>query len=397
MKFNLKKLKTIVTVSSLLFISVLFTVFFQNNVSKANSILSPIIVNLLNLEFSVVFPGEQLHQNFLVSYSGDGSGIYTITEKYKPLPTAEVPVGYVGSISDYCQENYEDYTRCYKTLCPYMTEYSEEGEGDLINSASVGPNDSSDDWVVALSVPAIMGNVAQDHTGGIITENGAYGCDLSFDVERICENKPVDIVLIMDRSVSMGPTYDNPSRLSQAKTAANSFLGNLGSNDQSALVSYAGSASLDKGLSAIHITDPASTETAVNALSASGSTNIGDAIAKGTAEFSLGRENNQAVKVMILLTDGKPTCPVIHEGYSQCGYVQDPGDVDHAENMAILVKQAGIKVFTIGLGDNEKINEDMLQNIASLKSDGVTPEYYYAPNGSDLEGIYDEISGELCQ
>ncbi len=64
-----------------------------------------------------------------------------------------------------------------------MEEYSEEGEGDVVGGASVSLGDPSDLWIVDLDVPAIMGNVAQDHTGGIVTENGIYGCDLSFNVE----------------------------------------------------------------------------------------------------------------------------------------------------------------------------------------------------------------------
>ncbi|MCK5085291.1 hypothetical protein KAK05_01120, partial [Candidatus Parcubacteria bacterium] len=191
MRFNLKKFRTIIVLSLFLFISGLFSAFFQNNISKANSILTSIVVNLSHLDLGLVFPGEQLQKTFIVSYSGseNGDGSYTIVEKYKPFDPVD---------SDYCQENYEDYLRCYKTLCPYMEEYSEEGEGDVVGDASVGPDDLSDTWIVAIDVPAIMGNVAQDHMDGIVTENGTYGCDLSFNVEeQLCKND-VDIVLIMD-------------------------------------------------------------------------------------------------------------------------------------------------------------------------------------------------------
>ena len=382
MKFNLQKIRTIIVLSLLLFISGLFSASFQNNISKANSILTSIVVNLSHLDFGLVFPGEQLQKTFIVSYSesGNGDGSYTVVEKYKPFDPID---------SDYCQENYEDHLRCYKTLCPYMEEYSEEGEGDVIGNASVSPDDLSDTWIVAINVPAIMGNVAQDHMGEIVTENGIYGCDLSFNVEeQLCQN-PVDIVLIMDRSGSMN--WDSPSRLSQAKEAANSFLGNLGANDQSALVSYASTAFLDKGLSDNHTSDPASTETAVNALVAVGGTNIGDAIDFANQEFGSDRVNPQAVKVAILLTDGRATCPVIHSGYPECGYVEDAGDITYAEAKAAEAALAEIKIFTIGLGSD--VNVAMLQNIAAVTG----ADYYFAPDGSALEGIYDEISQELCQ
>ena len=379
MKFNPRKFGTIIVLSSLLLISGLFTAFFQDSISKANANLKPIIVSLLHLDFGLVFPGEQLQKTFIVSYSGSGNGDYTIVEKYKPFDPID---------SDYCQENYEDKERCYKYLCPYMDEYSEEGEGDVVNSASVGPDDLSDVWIVSLNTPAILGNVAQDHTGGIVTENGIYGCDLSFNVEeQICQND-VDVVLIMDRSGSMA--WDSPSRLSRAKDAANSFLGNLGANDQSALVSYASGASTDKELDNNHIDDlPVfSTKVAVNALAAVGGTNIGEAIDFANQELGSNRVNPQAVRAAILLTDGRPTCPVIHPGYPICGYIEDAGDITYAEDKAA---EADYKIFTIGLGSD--VNEIMLQNIAAMTG----AEYYFAPDGDDLEGIYDQISQELCQ
>ena len=411
MKFNLRKFRTIIIISLLLSISGLFTASFQDNISRANSFLSSIIVSLPHhLDFGLVFPGEQLERTFTVSYSdsGDGDGSYTIVEKRKPLPYAEVPEGYVGSISDYCQEeeNFDDYARCYKTLCPYMIEYSEEvGENDVVGDASVGPDDPSDTWTIALSVPAIMGNVAQDHTGGIVTENGIYGCDLSFNEEGKCKND-VDVVLITDRSGSMGILYEDPSRLSKAKEAAISFLGNMVSNDQSSSVSYATTATTDKGLDNIHliINGPSSTEKAIDDLSASGATNIGHAIELSNQALDLST-NMQSVKAAILLTDGLAnkyysdayidgTCiydPIRSQYLCGKGYGEEANAIIYAESMAVIAAGKNYKIYTIGLGDN--INEIMLQGIATTTG----AKYYPAPSGSDLEDIYSEISQELCQ
>ena len=201
MKFNLLKFRMVVMLFSLLFISGLFVASFQNNISKANSFIASIIVNLPHLDFGLVFPGEQPQKTFTVSYSesesGDGDGSYTITEKYKPLPGAVVPSGYIGNISDYCQDNFNDFDRCYKTLCPFIEEFSEEDEGDTVLNASVSLDDPEDLWVVAFNknfVPAVIGNVSQDHKGDIISESGIYGCDLSFnvDVESHCGDGNLD-------------------------------------------------------------------------------------------------------------------------------------------------------------------------------------------------------------
>ncbi|MCK4592227.1 VWA domain-containing protein, partial [Candidatus Parcubacteria bacterium] len=238
--------------------------------------------------------------------------------------------------------------------------------------------------------------------------------DLSFNEEgeQICQND-VDVVLVMDRSGSMdegtcyysdGSTVENvtegwcywsggssyilndPTRLMQSKEAAISFLGNLNAlNDQSALVSYASTAFLDKELSIIHLDSNGSpsTETAVNALVAVGATNIGEAIEKATAELtSSGR--TEATKNMILLTDGIANKP------NGNGYDENPLDVAYAESEAAIAKALGYKIFTIGLGTG--VNEDMLRNIASTVDD-----YYPAVDSDDLDNIYEQISQELCQ
>ncbi len=71
------------------------------------------------------------------------------------------------------------------------------------------------------------------------------------------------------------------------QTAANAFLGYLGVNDQSGLVSFADSANMDKQLN----NDHNATQVAVNNLATGGATNIGEAIAFGTAELGSERAN----------------------------------------------------------------------------------------------------------
>ena len=197
MEFNAKKIKVIMLAISFMITSGLFVASFQEQILKAKANVSSIIIYLDHLDFGRVFPGEQLQKTFTVHYSGSGNGDYNIVEKYKPLPGATVPEGYSGNISDYCQDNFNDFDRCYKTLCPFIEEFSEENEGDTVLKASVSSNDLEDLWIVAFNndfVPAIIGNVSQDHKGDIISESGIYGCDLSFnvDVEYYCGDGILD-------------------------------------------------------------------------------------------------------------------------------------------------------------------------------------------------------------
>lgn len=195
-----------------------------------------------------------------------------------------------------------------------------------------------------------------------------------------CAAQPVDVALVMDTSGSMN--YDSPTRISQAKTAANDFINNLSTTtDQSALVSYGTTAILKKLLSYDH----ASTTEAINGLTAVGATNIGDGIALANNELTIsGHASPAAVKVEILLTDGlanKPNGP---------GYGEWPADVAYAKAKADEAALNDIKIFTIGLGIN--VNTSMLQYIATTTG----AEYHFAPTGADLKAIYQLISEELC-
>lgn len=251
------------------------------------------------------------------------------------------------------------------------------------------------------------------------------------DDTQMCTS-PVDVVLVMDRSGSMGDsskcvywklecinppscsqgyiwkqyteynktqswctarnqstphesvwTAYNPTKINAAKTAANDFLDSMGVADQSALVSFASTATLNKSLANNH----AATKSAVNSLVASGATNIGDAINLGSLELKSANAHPQAAKVMILLTDGKANKPY------GTGSGENPLDVNYAKSKAAEAANYGYKIFTIGLGSGDEINETMLIDIANLTG----AEYYHAPTTEQLQGIYHDISTRICE
>jgi uncharacterized repeat protein (TIGR01451 family) len=189
----------------------------------------------------------------------------------------------------------------------------------------------------------------------------------------------LDAVIIMDRSGSMGE--DIPPRLAQAKIAADGFLDKLRSSDQSALVSFSTSANLDKQLS----NDHGLTKNFINSLSANGSTNIGDAIKLANEENNSSRSNPSALKIEILLTDGRANKP------NGTGSGENSADVAYAGAKAAEAASLGIKIFSVGLGSD--VNQTMLANIA-LVTGG---KYYLSPTASDLESIFNEIAFEACQ
>ena len=113
----------------------------------------------------------------------------------------------------------------------------------------------------------------------------------------------------------------------------------------------------------------------------SGNTNIGDAIAAATDK--LDDSGVVGIKVEILLTDGltnQPNPPPPPD--------QALSPKAYAEKKAQAAKDAGIMLFTIGLGS--AVDDAFLADIAT-HIDG-QPLYYPAPDATQLEGIYQQIA-----
>ena len=178
-----EKVKSILFTIVGLILVVIVTIWFSSNRVSAN--VWPISVSVSHIDFGTVFPGETLQENFIVNYATTGDGVYyRIIQRNKPLPGAEPPQWYNGSIEEYCQEYPDDLSRCYRDLCPFLDKVKVEQDviEDTESEAFVGPNDISDTWTIYFQVPAIFGNVSQDHIGGVITEGGEYGCDVSIEI-----------------------------------------------------------------------------------------------------------------------------------------------------------------------------------------------------------------------
>ncbi|MBU0635604.1 VWA domain-containing protein [Candidatus Micrarchaeota archaeon] len=158
-------------------------------------------------------------------------------------------------------------------------------------------------------------------------------------------------------------------RIDQAKAAGSIFLDyNLWKEqDQTGLVSFSASATLDQGL----------TETfddvnnALYGLIASGGTDIESGIDRATTELISGaNQNPDAIKVQVLLSDGQS-----NEGDSEAA-AQDAAD-------------EGIVIYTIAFGLDA--DQDELQTIADTTG-GLS---YFAENESALAELYIIIAEEI--
>jgi hypothetical protein len=82
------------------------------------------------------------------------------------------------------------------------------------------------------------------------------------------------------------------------------------------------------------------------------------------------------------LTDGEATNP------TKTGQPNYPED--YALSKSVEAKNAGIAIFTIGLGG--QVNSAFLESIASSPD-----HYYFAPNSASLSSIYGQIATAICQ
>ena len=176
--FKEKVKSTLLTIVGLVLV-VIVTIWFSSN--RVSADVWPISVLVSHIDFGTVFPGETLQENFEIIYLDEIPIDYRIVQKIKPLPNVSVPPGY-ELISNYCQDNPDDLTKCYRNLCPFLTKVSVEAEGDTESLASMNWDDNRDVWTIYFQVPAIFGNVSQDHIGEVVTESGEYGCDVSIEI-----------------------------------------------------------------------------------------------------------------------------------------------------------------------------------------------------------------------
>ena len=189
-------------------------------------------------------------------------------------------------------------------------------------------------------------------------------------------SNPTDIALVLDRSGSMAG-----SPLANMKTGAKTFIdiideatdsahdGQIGSGSRIGIVSFANTATADTQL----ITSVADLKTAVDNLSAGGSTNHADAFEKAIQLFDPASTN---AKVIVMFTDGKTTA----------GPPPSP--------VAAAARAAGIIIYCIGLVGADGIDVDTLNDWAT---DPDASHVAVTPNDADLEDLFKDLAANISK
>jgi len=174
---------------------------------------------------------------------------------------------------------------------------------------------------------------------------------------------PLNLGLVLDRSTSMqGP------RLDQVKAATCQLIDTLDKDDSFSVVTFSDHAEVVWASQAVN--DPIRAKAKVNAIQASGGTEILQGMLAGLGELEK-RRRTQAINRLILLTDG-----------------QTYGDEDKCLAQAVEAKRRGISITCMGLG--EDWNDTLLDAIAS-RSGGTSA---YVTNADDVSRLFrDQLHG----
>jgi len=221
------------------------------------------------------------------------------------------------------------------------------------------------------SIAASVCTVSYDKTAAPTEVDAGGVVTVTFSLQAVGDcssaNSPVDVMLVIDRSVSM-----MGQEIVDAKQAAIEFVNQMDLTvDQVGVASFAttGSGTLNHPLSQ----DAASVIQAINGLYASGMTNIKEGLEIAETEIvTSGRHLPANAPVIIILSDG-------HHNETSAGELLDTAE---------RIKGAGIRIISVGLSNS--VDENQLRSIASSEDD-----YYYAPDSTCLADIYRSIAGTV--
>ena len=171
--------------------------------------------------------------------------------------------------------------------------------------------------------------------------------------------EPMDIVLVLDQSGSMGDEFDNGTRQSAMKAAVNSFIGEVAAkysddaDHRMAIVTFGSDAETLKDWTSVDEDGAAALTGKISGLtdSPSGATNVGEGMEAAQAlmgsDYNYTGVNTDRQKTVIVFTDGVPTT------YSDF----DTDVANTAISAAKIMKGDDVTIYTIGIFNGANPNE----------------------------------------
>ena len=276
------------------------------------------------------------------------------TSDYELLDGQQVPVSFAGvSLAQ------EDIVELHDDLSQLNEQLSLHPESD--------PDLSS--WFPAQDYSKRLGYDELNLANGTRQRRPLSRAMLVQDLRKGIPTGGVDVVLLIDRSESMGAPFlqEQPgiSKLRAAQDAAILFLSQIDRvADRVAVVAFDQTSQILAPLS----NEFAKAVDAIQTLRANGSTSVHSSLA--TAEEILGQPTDRT-RVVILLSDGQ-------------------SDHEQALQQAGQVKARDMHIISIGIGD---VDQDLLKSVASTWENA--PDYFYAADSEALKGIYIRLARRM--
>lgn len=232
-------------------------------------------------------------------------------------------------------------------------------------------------------VPGVVGQAKHS----VATKDVCPTDGVTVNLELTGQSDPIpggkDVVLVIDRSGSMGPSEDDgggyfggKTKLQLAQDAAIRFIDLMDfSQDRVAVVSFSGNASIDQSLT----NNGEMAKQAIRNLQAAGKTNIHSALSAAWNQLTANGVSGGAI---VLLSDGKIT--------------EGPGNQDTIK-LATQIKSSGVTIFAVGLGKpGRSFDRDLLKAVAGNPT-GQHDDYYYAQAQvpQQLPDIYNRIHNSI--
>lgn len=202
-----------------------------------------------------------------------------------------------------------------------------------------------------------------------VTDGDGQTAISSYYVTVYDRSQGISNAMVIDRSGSM----DEETKMSDAINAAKTYVNYMGTADRGAVIDFD---------DVVTITQPYTYDknlliTAIDSLSPRGMTAFFDAVYTAITETA--KEDVSRRKAIIALTDGLDNSSVYKKDIDV--------SVKKLADITDYAKQQGIPIYTIGLGTD--VESATLQDIASQTN----ALYFYAPDSSQLQNIYDTIRG----
>jgi len=249
------------------------------------------------------------------------------------------------------------------------------------------------------------GNVLINKTAVPIADSvNEFNIEISVEGTPFITSKAADIVLVFDKSGSMGYSLGNTTRMAVLKQAADKFIDSvipegLISLNQVAIVTYSGNDGngddpWDDAYTLQSFTSSNTTaKNSYKSLSANGGTNNEAGFIQAQNVFNNARSGVE--RYVIYMTDGEPTFY-----YTNNGYTDGPGNSfsDTAKNKAIeealkLKSEKSVKIYTVALSPDDTSNIQQVLNPTG--TDKYQEGYYHATTADELTGIYTLLAAKI--